>query len=354
VGATYRLVPKELEGEGVWRPLRRKIGEEEVEVDDCFLIATNDVPIPLIEPWYPNPGMDTFAVILAGAKDTHGNAYNAIADKVSVAAPAGFVPEPDTTQAPDPSGGGGDTPSNAAADVTTVTVKEGDTVNLPRGAKRNGKTIPPGSWTVPPNIPDAGIPILVTCGVQTFTLLLTAAATSPDAALQHGDGGFLGKVPAQGTATPELFVRNASDNTAVVGDPLIVTPDTCVFNAPDLGPGACTISATQNGQKNSYSVEAVAAVLAWDNPYANVGDQRVLSIVLEGASKPAEWAVIGTFSVANGEIVHVDSRVRRRQDGAFLVDGWPGDAGRVATVKATQAGKMTATSRLAVVKQVAK
>jgi hypothetical protein len=349
VARTVPLVVRAEPREGPWRKETRTVGGQEIEVADVRMTASNDDVIPLAAPWYPKEGVMTFAVILANPKDAHGNRLNAIAAKVAVVVPEGGMPLPDPAETPDTSGGG-NPPTKSAGDVTTVTVKGGEQVDLPRGAKLDGKPIPPGSWTVPSNVPEAGIPLLVTCGVQTFTLLLTTAATSPAPALQRGDGGFLGKVPTQGTAKPDLFVRNSSDNTAVVGDPLIVTPGTCVFNAPELGPGSCTISATQNGQKKTYTVEAVAAVLAWDVPTANVGDRRVLSIVLQGASKPSEWVVKGTFMIANGEVVQADSRVRRREDGTFAVDGWPGDAGRVATVRATQAGKMTATSTLAAVK----
>ena len=63
------------------------------------------------------------------------------------------------------------------------------------------------------------------------------------------------------------------------------------------------------GKTESYAVEAVATRIAWDCPDADVGDNRVLSVTLVGASKPGDWLVSGEIQVQNGKLDRRRKRV---------------------------------------------
>jgi hypothetical protein len=255
---------------------------------------------------------------------------------------------PDPSGPGDGAGGSGErtTRTKSPSEATTCTVRGGEEVQLPKGAVVDGKKIPPGAWSVPKDIPEAGLSLVVSCGTQTLTLLLTKSGTPPGAVLTRSPNGFTGRVPLNGAGKPSILVRNHSNKTAVIGDAVLVTSGTCLFAAPELDPGACSVSVTQGGATASYDAEAVAAKLRWDSPEAAIGDIRTLSLFLEGASNPAGWMVSGTFSVENAELLFVDPRVQTGTAGEFAVQGLRGDAGLLVKVKAVRQGKMIATSNL--------
>ncbi|MCE9582888.1 MAG: S8 family serine peptidase, partial [Planctomycetes bacterium] len=236
IAATYKLVPVP-KPDGIWTVDPREIGGEKVDLDDAFMVAVNDQDIPLGPPWFPKDGVDTFAVILAGAKDMHGNAYNAISGKIEIGVPAGTVIEPDPPST-------GDTGSGPAPDTATVCVKSGEEVQLPRGATFGGKTIPPGAWTVP-DLPEAGLPVVVATGGQTLTVLLSRSAAKPQPFLARTDPGFYGAAPTPGTGVATVTIKNHATKTVETADPVFVGGGVCVFSAPQAGPGACEVTVTQ-------------------------------------------------------------------------------------------------------------
>ncbi len=345
VAGTWRLMPVPDPEEGFWRNRDRQVEGKDVRQADCVLKAANVEAIRLGKPWYPVEGVVTFAVMIANPRDAHGNRLNAVANLVEVPAPAGGKPPHDGGNPGDAGTPPGEQ-ARSGGDTTTVTVKGGEQVSFPKGATIDGKRIPPGAWSVPPEVPETGIRVLVTCGQTTLTLLLTRSATPDSASLQRTTGGFTGKAPAANTGSPSILVKNHADRTATVSEPLVVTDSSCVFLAPDLEPGPCDVVVTQSGTSKTFKAEAVAAVLQWDQPDAQVGDVRALSIFLQGASRPAEWRVSGTLTVQNAEIVEADPRLKRESDGSFTATDLPGDAGIVLRARAVQQGKMTATSRL--------
>ncbi|MCC6741382.1 MAG: S8 family serine peptidase [Planctomycetia bacterium] len=345
VAGTWRLMPVPDQEEGFWRNRGRQVEGKDVRQADCVLKVANVEAIRLAKPWYPVEGVVTFAVMIANPRDAHGNRLNAVANLVEVSVPAGGKPPGDAGTP----GDGGTRPgeqTRSGGDTTTVTVKGGEQVTFPKGATIDGKRIPPGAWSVPPEVPEAGIRVLVTCGQTSLTLLLTRSATPDAPSLQRTTGGFTGKVPSSNAGSTSILVKNHADRTATVSEPLMVTGSSCVFLAPGLEPGPCDMVVTQGGASKTFKTEAVAAVLQWDQPDAQVGDVRALSIFLQGASRPVDWRVSGTLTVQNAEIVEADPRLRRESDGSFTATDLPGDAGIVLRARAVQQGKMTATARL--------
>ncbi len=345
VAGLWRLMPVPDPAEGLWRNRERQVQGKTVRQADCVLKAANVEAIRLVKPWYPTEGVVTFAVMMANPRDVHGNRLNAVANLVEVSVPQGGTPPED----PSGPGDGANPPAEqtrSGGDTTTVTVKGGEQVSFPKGATIDGKRIPPGTWSVPPEVPAAGISVLVSCGQQSLTLLMTKEATPEVPALARTTGGFTGKVPSAQTGSTQVLVKNYADRTATIGEPLVVTGNSCVFLAPELDPGPCDVVLTQGNASKTFKVEAVAAVLQWDQPDAQIGDVRSLSIVLKGASRPADWRVSGTLTVQNAQIVEVDPRLTREADGSFTVKDLPGDAGILVRAGAAQQGKMTATSWL--------
>lgn len=342
VAATYKLVPVP-SPEGIWKADPRDIGGAKVEVDDALMVAVNEEAIPLKAPWFPVEGVDTFAVILSGARDTHGNKLNAVAGKIEVGVPAGTVIEPDP-------GSPGDASAAPPPDTATVSVKPGDEVQLPKGATCDGKKIPPGAWTVP-DLPEKGLALVVTCGGQTLRLLLTRSSAPREPFLDRTNPGFYGAAPTPGKGPATVTIKNLTQKTLEPADPVLVTGDTCVFSAPQAEPGACDVTVTQGGAAKTTPLEAVAPTIAWDQPDALPGETRVLRVTLEGAKTPGDWTLSGTIEIANGQVISVTDPARVGVKGLVLtLEALPGSVRDLAQVQALQAGKMTATAKLRAVR----
>ncbi|MCC6739354.1 MAG: S8 family serine peptidase [Planctomycetia bacterium] len=345
VAATWRLVPVAT-SEGIWKADPREVNGAKVEVDDAVMIAVNEEAIPLSAPWFPVDGVDTFAVILSGAKDTHGNPLNPVANKIEIRAPEGTVTSPDPPAAGDGAAGG----ANPPADTATVSVRPGDEVQLPKGGTCDGKTIPPGAWTVP-DLPERGLSLVVSSGGQTLTLLLTRSSAPREPFLDRTNSGFYGAAPVPGKGPATVTIKNHTQKTVEPADPVLVTGDTCVFSAPQAEPGACDVTVTQGQASKTTALEAVAPKIAWDQPDAQPGETRVLRVTLEGAKTPGDWRLSGTVEIANGQVMSVADPARIGLKGAVLtLDALPASVRDLAQVQALQAGKMTATAKLRAVK----
>ncbi|NUN47653.1 MAG: S8 family serine peptidase [Candidatus Brocadiae bacterium] len=350
---TWRLVPQATP-EGIWQSEGREIGGETVVVEDVRMVAVNLEPIPLSTPWYPRDGVVTFAVILSGAQDTHGNPLNAVAAKIEVAAPAGTVITPDPTEPGDP--GAGEKPvktgqgGNRPPDTVTVSVKPGETVELPKGATQDGRRIPAGTWTVP-DLPEQGLTLVVSTGGQLLTLVLARAAAPPEAWVERTGTGFYGTAPAPGNGPATVQLKNHATKTVDVADPILVTGDTVVFSAPRTGPGPCDLTVTQGAASKTVAIEAVSPKLSWDRPDARPGEVRTLRLTLEGAADPSLYDVSGTIQLRNGRVVSVADPARIARQGATLtLSALPASTADLATVQAIDAGEMQAEGRLRAVR----
>lgn len=336
---------------GWWDNEERQIGGRVVRVADCLMSAMNDEPIPLGPDWYPVEGVDTFALIWEKPQDAFGNVLNAVADLIAVSVPPG------TMTTGDPGGGGepepppvqtGLGPNGGPPDTATVQVRPGEKVQLPRGATRDGKKIPPGEWTVP-DLPAEGLSLVVSCGAQTLTLLLRESPSPSPAYLDQTGTGFYGAAPAPGQGTPTVTLKNHTKKTLEMPAPVFVSGSTCVFSAPDAEPGACDVTVTQGAASKTTSLEAVAPRIAWDSPDAQPGEIRTLFVTLAGASNPSDWTISGTVEIFNGLVQSVGDATKVRRDGGVLtVLDLPGGAGELARVQAQQSGKMVAVAKLRV------
>ncbi|NUN50191.1 MAG: S8 family serine peptidase [Candidatus Brocadiae bacterium] len=350
VAGTWKLVPQGTP-EGVWQAEGREIAGETVEVEDVRMVAVNLEPIPVSLPWYPREGVVTFALILAGAEDTHGNPLNAVAAKVEVTVPAGTVITPDPTVPGDP--GATDPPvetgaGNRPPDTVVVSVKAGETVQLPKGATRDGKGIPPGDWTVP-DLPAQGLTLVVSTGGQVLTLLLTHAAVPPGTWVERTGTGFYGAAPAPGQGPATVTLKNHTKKVIDQGQPVLVSGGTVAFSAPLAEPGQCDLTVTQGAATATVAVEAVAARLGWDRPDAKPGEIRVLRLTLEGAADPARYVVSGTIQIRNGRVVTVADPARMGvQGGTITLRAVPGECGEIARVQVGEEGEMRAEGRVRV------
>ena len=356
--AAYRLIPV-WRGDtvGWWENEERQIGGKLVRVADCVMTAMNEENIPLGPDWYPVEGIDSFAVIWANPRDAFGNSLNSVANLLEVGVPAGTV----TTGDGGGSGDGGGPPdekpvetggrNDLPPDTCSLNVRPGEEVQLPKGATCDGKKIPPGTWTVP-ELPDKGLSLVVSCGAQTLTLLLTSSAAPSPAFLDRTNPGFYGAVPTPGKGTPTLSLKNHTQKTVETPEPVFVSGSTYVFSAPQAEPGACDLTVTQGTASATTPLEAVAATISWDAADAQPGEVRALRVTLEGASTPEKWLLSGTIDITNGQVVSVADPARISIKGASLtVTDLPGSVVDVAQVRALQTGKMTAVSRLRALKR---
>jgi len=341
--ASYTLMAKSSPSEGFWRPQKRDVAGREVEVDDCLLTAVNKDPVPLCAPWFPQQGVDTFALILVNARDAHGNPLNAVAAKVEVAAPSGYTPEPnpDSTEVPDNAHGG-----NTATDTAVVQVRPGETVDLPNGAICADRKLPPGPWT-PESIPEQGIPLAVTCGTHTVRVLVVASETAPEPFLEPQGATWIGVAPTPASARgpAQVSLKNHAQKTLEFPDVVAQTASAVVFSAPGAQPGACLVTVKMGGLEAATEVEAVLPKLAWDSNEAKPGELRTLRVQLLGASKPAAWTVSGFVSIQNAQVVELAATVKAVEK-RFELTGLPGDAAFVLRAKALQAGQMVAEGQL--------
>lgn len=339
-----------------WRDVPREVRNQTKLVKDRLLIAVNLEPFRLRQPWYPIEGIVTFAAILVSPRDVHGNPLNSVAGKVEVSVPTGVDTTPDPSTPGDPGTGNKPTETglggNRPPDTATVSVKPGDEVQLPKGGTCDGKKIPPGAWTVP-DLPEKGLSLIVSCGGQTLTLLLTASSANPapEPYIERTTPGFYGVAPTPGKGPATVSIKNFTQKTLEPADPVLVTGDTCVFSAPQAEPGACDVTVTQGGTSKTTALEAVAPKIAWDQADALPGESRVLRVTLEGAKVPGEWMLSGTIEIANGQILSVTDPARIALKGPLLtLDALPGSVRDLAQVQALQQGKMTATARLRAVR----
>ncbi|MBI2919595.1 MAG: S8/S53 family peptidase [Planctomycetes bacterium] len=339
--ASYTLVATSSPADGFWRPQKRDIAGRETEVDDCFLTAVNKEPIPLGQPWFPKPGVDTFAVILVNPRDAHGNPLNAVAAKIEVAAPPGFDPDPDWTEVPDTAHGG-----NTPTDTAVVQVRPGDTVEFPKGAICHEQKIPPGPWQAT-GIPAEGTPFTIVSGAHTVRVLVVASELSQQPFLEPQGDTWVGVAPTPSyTKGPaRVVLNNHTERTVEFPDVLAQTSRAVLYSAPDAEPGNCTVKVQSDGKEAVTEIEAVAAKLAWDSEQAKPGEFRTLCVQLLGASKPADWEVTGTVTVQNAEVVELADSVKAVGK-RFDITGLPGDAAFVLKAKAVEAGQMTATGKL--------
>ncbi len=353
-GPRIALVHQEAEG---WTDVKGPDGKTLV-LRSGMASATNEKPIPLGEPWYPKEGIVTFVVVLEDPEDAHGNRLNPVAAVVEVPIPAPTGPQPDGGSTPDPGGnaspkpadtGGkktGSTTESRPPDSALCSVQKGDVVQLPKGATLDGEPIPAGSWTVP-EIPEKGLSLVVSCSGYVLTTLLTASPAKNEPWIERGPRGFYGSAPAPGQGPAKVTLKNFSKKTIEFPDPILVTPTTCVFSAPEAEPGACDITVAQGDAVRTVPLEAVAAKIAWDCPDAQIGDVRELRVVLEGASRPADWRIAGTVTVQSGQIESViDPKSVLREGNALTLTALPGDAAYVARVRAIEAGSMIAHAKL--------
>lgn len=345
---------------GPWRDLTDPANPSKILMKSCLLDAVNDSAIPVVEPWYPLDGVTTWAVVLADVVDANGNRLNEVANTFAASAPVDTgKPEDkgsngDGGSAPkDPEDkkmvqdGGGKTPTEMAR----VHVKPGEKVDLPRGGTIDGRRIPPGGFAVPDPLPDAGVLVGVACSMgETVLVLLTASKGGPGADVRRQGGTWVAEAPKQPGAVESVAFKNYDDRTLTVGEPLVCSESGVAFAAPLADAGRGDVQVTQGGKTASYPVEAVAPKIEWDFPDAAVGDVRVLSLRLAGASKPADWIVSGDIQVQNGRLVSKASGVTG--DGpAILLPGVSGAIGEIARFEALTEGQMTALAKLRAVRK---
>ncbi|MCC6739325.1 MAG: S8 family serine peptidase [Planctomycetia bacterium] len=340
---------------GYWDNEERQIGGKVLRVADCLMTAVNEEPIPLRPDWYPIEGVDTFAIMWEKPQDAFGNVLNAVADLLEVAVPAGTVTTGDPGSPGDPgvepepkpveSGRG---PNGGPPDTATVQVRPGETVQLPKGGTCDGKRIPPGDWTVP-DLPAAGVSLVVSAGGQTLTILLRETPSPSPAFLDQTTRGFYGAAPTPGQGPATVSLKNHTQKTLEAPVPVVVSGSTCVFSAPLAEPGACDVTVIQGGASKTTSIEAVAPRIAWDQPDAQPGETRVLRVTLEGAKSPGDWSLSGTVEIANGQVMSVADPARIALKGPVLtLDALPASVRDIAQVQAQQSGTMIATARLRV------
>jgi hypothetical protein len=337
VVSSHRLAPSKLADGGFWKPRAREIRGRGQLVDDGEMSAANLEPIVLHRRWYRKLGEVTFALILGSPRDVNGNELNPVAGLKSVPWP-GEIGEGETPL--DTGSNDVDSPS-IRPDTVCVTVSPGERIELPRGGQAGETRILPGKWTVPEGVGTKPLDVLIRMGTHVVTVTLVASGDPPSVSLVQADRGWAGVVPTPGQGAPSISVKNESANEIEIAQPIVVASTCAAFAAPETQPGECTVSVTQGGEKKTWSVEAVASRLEWDQPTAKIGDVRTLSVRLVGASKPADWTVSGNIEVTTAQVVELATGVRR-QESSLIADRLPGDSGRVGSFRATREGAMTA------------
>lgn len=168
-----------------------------------------------------------------------------------------------------------------------------------------------------------------------------------DEALDRAASGLRTVVSAPGSRAFGMF---SCSKATTVGEPLACSETGVAFAAPEADAGRGDVQVTQGGKTASYPVEAVAPKIEWDCPDAAVGDVRVLSLRLAGASKPADWIVSGDIQVQNGRLVSKAPGVAGDGPAIFL-PGVSGAIGEIARFEALTEGKMTALATLRAVRK---
>ncbi|NUN48722.1 MAG: S8 family serine peptidase [Candidatus Brocadiae bacterium] len=345
---------------GPWRDLTDPKDPAKVLMKSCLMDAFNDAPVPIVEPWYPRDGVTTWVVVLADVVDANGNRLNEVADTFAASVPVdtGNPGDPggsgDGGGAPkDPmdensgQGGGGTTPTEMAR----VQVNPGETIDLPRGGMIDGRKIPPGPFAVPDPLPDGGLLVAVACSTQeTVLVLLTASMERPTPDLRRQGGTWVAEAPKQPGTVESVSFKNHDDRSITVGEPLVCSASGTAFAAPRAGAGRGDLRVTQGGKTVSYPVEAVAPTIEWDRVDAAVGDVRVLSLRLAGASNPGDWTVSGDIQVQNGRLV-ARARGVTGQGAALVLTRVPGTLSEIARFEALSEGQMTALATLRAVRK---
>ncbi|MBI2920769.1 MAG: S8 family serine peptidase [Planctomycetes bacterium] len=352
-GPRIALVHKESVG---W--LDRKASDDRtVILKQCLASATNETPIPLGEPWYPRPGVVTFAVVLEDPEDANGNRLNPVAATIAVSVPPEFVRDPDKMDDPPakgdpkattPGGGPGDQGlGNTPTETSVVCVRAGEKIRLPHGATSGGTNIPAGDWT-PEAIPEAGLTLLVTAGSHAVTVLVINSERKTEPSFEPYGKTWVGvaSVPqSAGDGAARVLLKNHTEKTLEFPDVVLQSQNSVVFSAPDAEPGSCTVTVQKDGAESSVDLEAVALKIAWSSLDVTVGEETDLRLEMLGASDPARWRVSGTISVENAQILRTAPEGKAIVQ-TCVVDNLPGTSTFLLRARAQQTGKMVATARL--------